>query len=51
MTPITIRGRESTVIPEGIHPAKITAVKVEKRGKECFSGDSVWNVFQMITLD
>jgi hypothetical protein len=32
--PITIRGRESLQIPEGLHPAKITGLKVEKRGKD-----------------
>jgi hypothetical protein len=32
--PIRITGRESTTIPEGKHPARISALKVEKRGKE-----------------
>jgi hypothetical protein len=32
--PIKIVGRESTIIPEGKHLAKISALKVEKRGKE-----------------
>lgn len=32
--PIKIVGRESTIIPEGKHPARISALKVEKRGKE-----------------
>jgi hypothetical protein len=31
---ITIEGRESLQIPEGSHPARISALKVEKRGKE-----------------
>jgi hypothetical protein len=32
--PITIRGRETLSIPEGKHEAKISSLKVEKRGKE-----------------
>jgi hypothetical protein len=34
--PIVIRGTEVTQIPEGAHPAKITQLKVETRGKENF---------------
>jgi hypothetical protein len=38
--PIKIVGRESTIIPEGKHPARISALKVEKRGKEkALNGD------------